>query len=99
MMIATEVRVRNADWLARLTASKASEQNPTNNAGTIGTLARPDTRAMCEPAGSLPSRAIENSMRMHAVITASVHTVIAIAESIRKMLPSVLPSACLMMYG
>ncbi len=52
---------------------------------------------MWVPNGSRPSRAIANSSRMQAAITASVQTVIAIAESIRKTLPSVLPSACLMM--
>ncbi len=57
----------------------------------------PETRAICAPNGSRPSRAIANSSRMHAAITASVQTVMAIAESMRKMLPSVLPSACLMM--
>ena len=70
---------------------------PTTSAGTTGTLRRPETRAMWVPNGSRPSRAIANSSRMHDAITASVQTVIAIAESIRNTLPTVLPSACLMM--
>jgi len=97
MMIATDVSVRNADWLARLTASRTSDQKPTNSAGTIGTFARPDTRASDEPPGSRPSRAIENSIRMQAVSTASVQTRIASPESARNTLPVVLPSACLTM--
>ena len=70
---------------------------PVTSAGTIGTLRRPDTRAIALPKGSRPSRAIANIRRMHAVSTASVQTVIAIAESTRKTSPSVLPSACLTM--
>src|SRR5258708_1956216 len=99
MMIATEVSVAKADWLAMLTASSANERTPTSRAGTIGTLALPDTRATLEPNGRRPSRAIENNMRMHAVHTASVHTVMATAEATRKTFPVVLPSACLTMYG
>src|ERR1700729_1948220 len=95
MMMATEVSVANADWLAMLIASSTSDSTPTTSAGTIGTLARPDTRATEEPNGSRPSRAIENSIRMQAVQTARVHTVMAIADAIRNMLPTVLPSACL----
>ena len=38
-----------------------------------------------------------NIMRMHDVCTARQHTVIAMAESMRKMLPTVLPSASLTM--
>src|ERR1700734_1171801 len=97
MMIATLVNATKADWLAMLTASKASDSAPTNKAGMIGTLRVPETCAIAEPNGSRPSRAIENNMRMQAVMTASVQTVIAIAESTRKTLPGVLPSACLMM--
>src|SRR5579859_214874 len=97
MMIATDVSVRKADWLARLTASRTNDMMPTNSAGMIGTFARPETRAIWDPNGSRPSRAIENSIRMQAVQTASVQTVIAIAESIRNTLPVVLPSACLTM--
>src|ERR1700744_1412520 len=99
MMIATEVSVRNADWLARLTASRMSEQTPTNSAGMIGTRARPDTRASEDPNGSRPSRAIENSIRIHAVQTARQHTGMAIAEAIRKMFPRVFPSASLTIDG
>src|ERR1700722_1190086 len=99
MMIATEVRVRKADWLAMLIASRTNDITPTNRAGTIGTLARPDTRAMLDPNGRRPSRAIENSIRIQAVHTARVHTVIAIAASIRNTLPVVLPRACLTIYG
>ena len=54
---------------------------------------------MCVPNGSRPSRAIANSSRMQEAITASVQTEMAIAESTRNTLPTVLPSACLMMYG
>ncbi len=52
---------------------------------------------MWVPNGSRPSRAIANSSRIQEAITASVQTLMAIAESIRNTLPTVLPSACLMM--
>ncbi len=45
------------------------------------------------------SRAIENIIRMPAVWTARQQTVIATAESIRKMSPRVSPSVSLTMYG
>ena len=97
MMIATDVRARNALWLPMLIASSTIARMPTTSAGTIGTLPRPDTRATCGPNGRRLSRAIANIMRMHDVCTARQQTVIAIAESIRKMLPTVSPSACLTM--
>ena len=70
---------------------------PATSAGTIGTLRRPETRAIALPNGRRPSRAIANSSRMHAVSIASVQTVIASAQSIRNTLPVVFPSACLTM--
>ena len=80
-----------------LMARMASASNPTTSAGTTGTRRVPDTRAMWVPKGRRPSRAIANSSRMQPAITARVQTEIASAESTRKTLPIVLPSACLMM--
>ena len=67
MMIAIAVITRNALWLPTLIASSAIARMPVTSAGTIGTLRRPETRATCEPNGSLLSRAIENSIRIVAV--------------------------------
>jgi hypothetical protein len=54
---------------------------------------------MAPPNGSRPSRAIENSIRMHAVCTARQQTVIAMPEQARKTSPSPDPSVPLTMYG
>src|SRR3954454_4302860 len=97
MMIATDVRARNALWLPMLMANRTIARMPTTMAGTIGTFPRPETRATWGPNGSLSSRAMANIMRMHDVWTARQHTVIAMAESMRKTLPTVLPSASLTM--
>ena len=65
MMIAIEVSTRNALWLPMLIASSSSVRMPITSAGTIGTLRVPETRAIWVPNGRRPSRAIENSMRIH----------------------------------
>src|SRR3974390_787391 len=98
-MIATAVIAANALWLPTLTARMATVRTPVTSAGTAGSLRRPETRAMAEPAGSLLSRAIENSIRIVAVWTARQQTKIAIAQSIRNRFPTVLPNACFITYG
>src|SRR3569833_3700642 len=98
-MIAVEVRMKHARWLPRLISSTTTVRPPVSRAGSTGTLDRGETFDIARLNGRRPSRAIAHAIRIAAVCTARQHTVIAIAEQIRKAAPSPSPRVLLSRYG
>lgn len=82
---------RNASGEAKLRSSRAAARMPTTTAGAVGMPVRGLTLASRPAKGSLPSRAIEKSMRQADVWIASVATVIATTTSASRKRPTPSP--------
>ena len=90
-MIPSETMIVNADGFTMLNARMISAIPPERSAGTTGTRRWAETLAMARANGRLPSRAIENRMRMLMAWIARQQTKIASATSASQMLPQVSP--------